>query len=79
MDKSQPTKPATKSANTPENMVLEMMKERGMPLTRENYLHMAYWGNPPEDTGGEIEAEIPWEIKRNDRQPKQKEKPEAAG
>ncbi|MGH9757259.1 MAG: hypothetical protein ACRD4M_05935 [Candidatus Acidiferrales bacterium] len=43
--------------------VLEMMKERNVPLTRENYLAIAYWGNPPEEIDGEIEASIPWEIK----------------
>jgi hypothetical protein len=43
--------------------VLALMKRKGVPLTRENYLDIAYWGNPPDEIGGEIEAEIPWEIK----------------
>ena len=34
-----------------------------MPLTRQNYLDIAYMGSPPEEIGGEIEASIPWEIK----------------
>ena len=46
-----------------EDIVLNLMKQRGVPLTRENYLHIAYMGAPPEEIGGEIEAEIPWEIK----------------
>jgi hypothetical protein len=45
------------------DIVLELMKELGVPLTRENYLHIAYWGNPPDEIGGEIATEIPWEIK----------------
>ena len=45
------------------DMVLRLMIEQGVPLTRENYLHIAYMGSPPEEIGGEIEASIPWEIK----------------
>jgi hypothetical protein len=45
------------------DIVLELMKQRGVPLTRENYLYIAYMGDVPEEIGGEIEAEIPWEIK----------------
>jgi hypothetical protein len=45
------------------DIVLDWMKERGVPLTRENYLYLAYMGTPPDEIGGEIEAEIPWEIK----------------
>ncbi|MGH9699248.1 MAG: hypothetical protein ACRD52_07250 [Candidatus Acidiferrales bacterium] len=52
-----------KRAEEPQDTVLELMKKHNVPLTRQNYLDIAYWGNPPEDTGGEIEAEIPWEIK----------------
>jgi len=46
-----------------EDIVLNLMKQRGVPLTRENYLHIAYMGDVPEEIGGEIEASIPWEIK----------------
>ena len=46
-----------------EDIVLKAMKQHNIPLTRENYLHIAYFGNPPEEIGGEIEASIPWEIK----------------
>jgi hypothetical protein len=46
-----------------DDTVLRRMIEKGVPLTRANYLDMAYMGNPPDEIGGEIEAEIPWEIK----------------
>jgi hypothetical protein len=46
-----------------DDIVLALMKQRGIPLTREAYLQIAYMGNPPEEIGGEIEASIPWEIK----------------
>ena len=44
------------------DIVLQRMKEYNIPLTRQNYLDVAYMGNPPEEIGGEIEASIPWEI-----------------
>ena len=46
-----------------DDMVLRLMIEKGVPLTRENYLQIAYMGAPPDEIGGEIEASIPWEIK----------------
>lgn len=30
----------------------------GLPVTRENYLRVAFLGNPPDELDGEIEAEI---------------------
>jgi hypothetical protein len=45
------------------NLTLGLMKKHNVPLTRENYLDIAYMGSPPDEIGGEIEAEIPWEIK----------------
>jgi hypothetical protein len=38
------------------------MVEKGVPLTRANYLDIAYMGNPPEEIGGEILASMPREI-----------------
>jgi hypothetical protein len=45
-----------------DDMVLRLMIEKGVPLTRENYLAIAYMGAPPVEIGGEIEASIPKEI-----------------
>ena len=75
MEKSQPKTLENKSSNMPTDIVLQRMKEYNVPLTRQNYLDMAYMGNPPEEVGGEVEASIPWEIKRNDRQPSQSQNP----
>lgn len=44
------------------DIVLTRMKENGVPLTRANYLDIAYMGAPPDEIGGEIEASIPKEI-----------------
>jgi hypothetical protein len=45
------------------DIVLQRMKEYNVPLTRENYLYIAYMGDVPEEIGGEIEASIPQEIR----------------
>ena len=45
-----------------DDMVLWLMIEKGVPLTRENYLYIAYMGDVPDEIGGEIEASIPREI-----------------
>lgn len=66
MDKSLPTKQDSKSSTTP-NPTLEFMKQNNLPMDRANYLAVAYMGNPPQEVDGEIEAEIPWEIKRKDQ------------
>ena len=43
--------------------VLQAMKKYGIPETRENYLDLAYMGNPPEMTA-ELEANLPPEIQQ---------------
>jgi hypothetical protein len=45
-----------------DDIVLQRMIEKNVPLTRENYLYMAYMGTPPDEIGGEVEASIPKEI-----------------
>jgi len=42
--------------------VLDYMKEHNLPLTREKYLELAYFGNPPEQLSAEEEAELPEEF-----------------
>ena len=39
--------------------VLRFMKQHDVPVTRENYLDVAYLGNPPEELSAEEEAELP--------------------
>lgn len=39
---------------------MRLLMQLGLPLTRENYLRLAFAGNPPEEPlDGEIEAELP--------------------
>ena len=54
----------TQSGST--DFVLEYMKEHGIPLTRENYLNEAYMGEPPEELGPELEAELPEQFQKWD-------------
>lgn len=44
------------------NAVLDYLKKNKIPLTRQNYLEIAYMGDPPEKLGAEEEADIPPEI-----------------
>ena len=41
------------------DIVLDKMKESKIPMTRENYLQLAYFGNPPEQLDAEEEAQLP--------------------
>jgi hypothetical protein len=63
-EKSQQTKPEIKSGTTPPDGTMQLLAEYGIPLTRENYLNLAFAGHPPkEPLDGEIEAELPWQIR----------------
>jgi hypothetical protein len=39
--------------------VIEFMKKHGIPMTRENYLDVAYMGTPPEVLDAEEEMNLP--------------------
>ncbi len=45
------------------DFVLDLLKKYGLPLTRENYLGLAYPEELPEDWGAEGEAGLPEEIR----------------
>ena len=46
------------------DFVLDLLKKYGLPLTRENYLGLAYPEGLPEDWGAEGEAGLPEEISK---------------
>jgi hypothetical protein len=50
------------------DIVLEKMKEEGIPMTRENYLELAYMGNPPEELDGEEEAALPEQFQKPEQE-----------
>jgi hypothetical protein len=51
------------SHNEPD-FVLDLLKKFGLPLTRENYLGLAYPEGLPEGWGAEGEAGLPEEIRK---------------
>lgn len=46
------------------NVVLEYMKKHNIPLTRENYLEVAYMGTPPVELDAEEEMALPPELQK---------------
>lgn len=44
---------------TGDDLVLHMMKKYDIPVTRENYLHLAYAGDVPHPWPAELEANLP--------------------
>ena len=62
MEKSQPTLPENESSNTPDP-TLEFLRENDLPINRENYLAVAYLGNPPKELDAEQEDALPWQVK----------------
>ena len=45
------------------DVVVQLLQKAGVPVTRENYLNMAYLGNPPKKLTAEEEAELPRELR----------------
>jgi hypothetical protein len=46
------------------DLILERLKSTGTPVTRENYLDLAYLGNPPKQLDAEQEAALPEELRK---------------
>lgn len=46
---------------------LQFLKDHHLPITRANYLHIAYMGNPPEELDAELEASLPREVRKRSR------------
>ena len=51
------------------DIVMDKMKQAGIPMTRENYLDLAYMGNPPEQLDGEEEANLPEQFQKEREHP----------
>jgi hypothetical protein len=58
------------------DIVLEKMKAEGLPMTRAQYLALAYLGNPPAELSAEQEAELPEQF-QYDEESKLQEEPHA--
>ena len=67
MEKSPQTKPEQESGTSQYDGTLKILERLGIPLTRENYLMLAFAGNPPagslkEPLEEELEEELPHQI-----------------
>ena len=54
---------STPQAGNNYNPVIEAMKKYRIPLTRENYLELAYMGEPPKELTAEEELELPEQLR----------------
>jgi hypothetical protein len=45
--------------------ILDLLLRRHIPMTRENNLHLAYLGNPPEELSAEEEYSLPEQFQKN--------------
>lgn len=43
--------------------IIELLNEYGIPVNRENYLELAYLGEPPEELGAEQELALPEQVR----------------
>jgi len=57
-----PTHHETRLALAQPDGTVRLLEKFGIPVTRENYLRLAFAGNPPAELDGEIEAELPIEL-----------------
>jgi len=54
------------------DIVLNKMKELGVPETRQNYLDFAYLGTPPKELSAEEEAMLPEQFRNTNEKGEQK-------
>jgi hypothetical protein len=62
--KSSPQPAASGPPTGTSDVVLHMMKRDGIPLTRQNYLDMAYPTGLPHPWTAELEAELPQQFQK---------------
>jgi hypothetical protein len=55
---------STRQPGSSEDGVLAVMRKFGLPMTREQYIDLAYLGQPPEVFGAELEEELPPQFRR---------------
>jgi hypothetical protein len=50
------------------DIVLDKMKQENIPMTRENYLALAYLGNVPEQLDAEEESMLPEQFQKPEQE-----------
>jgi hypothetical protein len=63
-DQQLQNKPVASTPQAGSNPVLDLMLKNKIPLTRENYLNVAYMGEVPEELSAEEELELPEEFRQ---------------
>jgi hypothetical protein len=64
---AEPTLDETRQALAQPDGTVRLLEKFGIPVTRENYLRLAFAGNPPQGPlDGEIEVELPPELQMVD-------------
>jgi hypothetical protein len=53
-----------KTGHFSEDYVTQWLRKKGIPVTRKNWLNVAYMGAPPAELSAEEEAELPEELQR---------------
>jgi hypothetical protein len=51
-------------ANVSTDPVIVLLKQMDLPVTRQNYLRVAYLGEVPDEFGPELEMELPEELRK---------------
>jgi len=57
-------KPGASTPQAGNDPVVDLMLKNKIPLTRENYLNVAYMGEVPEELSAEQELELPEEFQQ---------------
>ena len=50
---------------TEDNALSRLMNRLGIPVTRENYLDLAFMGEPPKELSHEQETDVPHHIRKS--------------
>jgi len=62
-DQQSQNRPGVSTLQAGNNPVVDLMIKNKIPLTRENYLNVAYMGDVPEELSAEEELELPEELR----------------
>ncbi len=52
------------NGSSDDDPLIQIMKDHGIPITREHYLNLAYMGQVPDELGAEQEADLPEELQK---------------
>jgi hypothetical protein len=53
-----------RDALTGSTPLMRLMQRFGIPVARQSYINLAYWGTPPKDWTPEHEEELPRKLRK---------------